>query len=75
MNMNISNKEEKIVIAQIYLVHLLSRVDGIFTSEPSIKKFAKRIYQSRYKSVIPENRYLCYHQRRKYFYLFISIQS
>lgn len=48
---NVTSSEEKIIAAQVYAVHFLSRVQDL--RSPS--KFAQRHYQSRYSLLFPEN--------------------
>eukprot|EP01035_Chromulina_nebulosa_P021270 gene21270-27561_t len=46
---NITSFEERVVIAQIYIVHILSRVQGV----KSPKQFANSLYLNRYSSLFP----------------------
>jgi hypothetical protein len=45
------SKEQRIVSAQVFLVHVLSRVHGVF----SVQKYAQALYRSRYSALFPEN--------------------
>lgn len=47
----VATKEQRIVSAQVFLVHVLSRVQG-FTS---VLKYARSLYQSRYAALYPED--------------------
>lgn len=44
------SSEERIVSAQVFLVHVLSRVHGV----ASVLKFARALYQSRFAALYPE---------------------
>lgn len=43
--------EQRIVSAQVFLVHVLSRVQGV----SSVLKFANALYQSRFAALYPED--------------------
>lgn len=43
--------DEKIVYAQVYLVHVLSRIHGL----SSIRAYANKLFQARYSVLFPEN--------------------
>jgi hypothetical protein len=45
------SKEQRLVAAQVYLVHVLSRVHGV----TSVAKVAQALYRSRYAALYPEN--------------------
>ena len=56
----VASKEQRIVSAQVFLVHVLSRVQG-FTS---VLKYARSLYHSRYAALYPEDG--LYLQRSKF---------
>jgi hypothetical protein len=45
------NPDDRIIGAQVYLMHFLSRVDGL----KSPKKFAENHVKSRYSAIYPKN--------------------
>jgi hypothetical protein len=45
------SKEQRVVAARVYLVHVLSRVHGV----TSVAKVAQALYRSRYAALYPEN--------------------
>ena len=64
------NPEERIIGAQVYLMHFLSRVEGL----KSPKKYAENHYKSRYSALYPKNglfmrkneNFKCYKDQEEY---------
>ncbi len=46
-----ASKSQQVVYAQVFIAHVLSRIEGI----TSIHNFAQRLYKSRYSLLYPEN--------------------
>ncbi len=61
LHLKIASADEQVVVAQIYLVHLLSRLRGVCEDRDggasSVRRFAERLYRSRYQSLVPEHRF------------------